>query len=146
MGIRPNQIGNPYEAGPVAGSDPNMACPDKLGTRASNGKLYGFNPCAFVATANTAADPNGSDFFGNEARNSLFGPHTWSMNAAAFKEFPIHEDMRLSFRAESFNLTNTTNDTNPGSQYQTGATSTFGVISRTTSTGRQFQFALRLTF
>jgi outer membrane receptor protein involved in Fe transport len=146
MGIRPNQIGNPYKAGPVTGSDPTMTCPDKLGAQASDGKRYGFNPCAFVATANTAADPNGSEYFGDEARNSLFGPHTWTMNAAAFKDFPIREDMRLSFRAESFNLTNTTNDTNPSSQYQTGATSTFGVIARTTSTGRQFQFALRLTF
>jgi hypothetical protein len=143
-GIRPDRISNPRKAGNVTLPD-GTSCsgPSKIGSKASDGKLYGFNPCAFYAPSNISTDTLGSEYFGNSHRNDVFGPHTWVMNAAAFKDFPIHENMSLSFRAESFNLTNTTNDASPGNSLGDTA---FGVISRTASTGRQFQLALRLTF
>jgi hypothetical protein len=90
-----------------------------------------------------AAVPNSSGYYGNERRNQLFDPHTWSANASAGKTFTVGERYKLNFRAESFNLTNTTNDGNPGG---TVASSTYGLAPRTGSTGRQCQFGLRLSY
>jgi hypothetical protein len=94
-----------------------------------------FNTCAFMV-------PNAGRW-GNERRDQLFGPHTWTVNGQAGKTFAITERYKLNFRAESFNLTNTTNDAQPNASVGNG---NFGKISRTGSAGRQFQFGLRLSY
>jgi hypothetical protein len=146
MSDRPDMIANPYKAGNV--TLPNgTTCtgPSALNVPVSyNGSVakYAFNPCAFLGqTPGT---------FGNERRNQLFGPHTWTMNMAAGKEFPIYENMRLLFRAEAFNFTNTTNDSSPGNTlgggFMSPGPSTLGIVARGANAGRQVQFALRLSF
>jgi hypothetical protein len=132
---------NPLVFGPVAsGRADEIANPKNMqfttGTcTLTAGVHYGFNPCAFTnPTPGT---------FGNQERNQLFGPHTWSTNATMGKDFPVYENYKLTFRAEAFNLTNTTNDAAPGSTV--GGTG-YGIITRNGSTGRQFQFSLRLAF
>ena len=46
--------------------------------------------------------------YGNLHRNSLRLPHITNVDASLFKNFVIHENMRLTFRAETFNLFNHT--------------------------------------
>jgi hypothetical protein len=61
-----------------------------------------------------------------------------------FKEFPIRESMRLQFRAETFNLTNTPNFGIPNAAL---GTAVFGTISDTGNfIPLQLQFALKLLF
>jgi hypothetical protein len=83
---------------------------------------------------------------GDEWRNQLHGPPQRRMDFSLFKEFPLHEALRLQFRAEVFNLSNTPNFTNPG--FDINTPSTFGVITGTNpqATPREIQFALKLLF
>src|SRR4029077_174402 len=46
---------------------------------------------------------------GNVGRNTLFGPGRAQLDFSAFKMFPVTERVRLQFRAEIFNITNTPN-------------------------------------
>jgi hypothetical protein len=112
----------------------NTTLPDGSSCSPTTGAY--FNTCAFSI-------PTTSGYLGNQLRNQLFGPHTWSVNQEAGKTFTITEKYKLTFREEAFNLTNTTNDAAPSG---TLGSTTFGEIIRTGSAGRQFQFALRLSF
>lgn len=58
-----------------------------------------FNTAAFVP------QPTGTN--GNEVRGSLFGPDFRHVDLSIFKDFPVTERVRLQFRAESFNISNT---------------------------------------
>lgn len=66
---------------------PGQACP---GGRA-------INPLAFA---------NVSSGLGNAPRNFTRGFGAWQMNLAVRREFPIHERLKLHFRAEAFNIFN----------------------------------------
>jgi hypothetical protein len=78
-------------------------------------------------------------------RNSLYGPNYRVFNFSGFKTFPVHERMKLQFRAEAFNLTNTPNFAQPDASVGDGS---FGTISasRLSASPRQLQFALKLLF
>jgi hypothetical protein len=96
------------------------------------------------------------DTFGNERRNQLFGPHQRHADLSLSKDFPLYESMKLQFRAEAFNLTNTANFNQPISSITAynsdGSPSTtsgsFGAVTSTSagSSPRQVQFALKLTY
>jgi len=95
---------------------------------------------------------------GNERRAQLYGPHQRSMDFSLFKDFQLHERMKLQFRAEVYNLTNTENFGQPNinitkwTSTSAGATPTtaggFGQItaSNLSLNPRLFQLALKLIF
>jgi len=95
---------------------------------------------------------------GNETRAQLYGPHQRSMDFSLFKDFQLRESMKLQFRAEVFNLTNTENFGQPQinvskwTSTSAGATPTnaggFGQItaSNLSLNPRLFQLALKLIF
>src|SRR5262249_6979699 len=58
-----------------------------------------FNRYAFVVP------PPG--VIGNTPRNGLYGPHFTHFDFSVFKDFALREGMKLQFRTEFFNLTNT---------------------------------------
>lgn len=82
---------------------------------------------------------------GTARRTSVYGPHYRHFDLALAREFAVRENMKLQFRAESFNLTNTPNFGQPGTML---GSPTFGQITatRSGSTPRQIQFAARLSF
>jgi hypothetical protein len=55
--------------------------------------------------------PNGP--YGDEQQRSLVGPGNINTDLALFKEFAIHENLRLLFRAEAFNAFGNVNLNNP---------------------------------
>jgi len=101
----------------------------------------------FFNTAAFAPQPLGT--VGTTRRNSLFGPHYRHVDLSIFKDFPVTERLKVQFRAESFNISNTPSlympNGNPGDSFGNSA---FGTISQTDPnyTPRQYQFALKATF
>jgi hypothetical protein len=99
-----------------------------------------FDPRAFVMpTPGT---------FGNVARGSLRGPGLVSFDTSLFKKVRIDERLSLQFRAEAFNVLNHANFTYPNQIVFSGNgySSSAGVITSTSTTSRQIQFALKLLF
>lgn len=94
---RPDLVGNPAKAGPVAGN-PSCQAPAQVGTPQN-----WFNQCAF---AEPAAEPFGPAF-GTEGRNILIGPGFTNLDFALTKSIALHgENHRLQLRGEFFNLLN----------------------------------------
>jgi len=79
---------------------------------------------------------------GNLGRNVLHAPGRKSLDLAIHRDFTVREGMRLQFRAEGFNVTNTAPLAFPGLLY---GSSTFGVIS-SAGLPRNIQLALKLLF
>jgi hypothetical protein len=102
-----------------------------------------FNPNAFLAPANTAA--NGG-FYGNVGRNTLVGPGLATWDFSVLKDTRIREKLNLQFRAEIFNLLNRANFNLPNAVVFTpsGVSPTAGSITSTSTTSRQVQFGLKL--
>jgi hypothetical protein len=110
-----------------------------------------FNRNAFVIPA--------AGEIGNAPRNGLFGPHFRHFDFSLFKDFALKESVKLQFRTEFYNLTNTpsyfvANNQNSDSttnlvplQNATPSTA-FGQIVRTSPnyTPRAIQLALKLLF
>jgi hypothetical protein len=123
--VRP--FANPAFTGPVVLGNPNQW----------------FNPAAFLAPANTAA--NGG-FYGNVGRNTFIGPGLATWDFSVLKEMRIRERLSLQFRSEIFNLLNRANFNQPNAIVFTpsGVSPTAGVITSTSTTSRQVQFGLKL--
>lgn len=87
----------------------------------------------------------GAGIFGNAPRTLCCGPGFVGNDFSAHKWFNFNERYRLQFRTDIFNLVNRANFALPNSQRGRGD---FGRISSILlgSTGRQFQFGLRLEF
>jgi hypothetical protein len=140
---RPNQISDPFRAGNVTRPD-GTTCSGPSSLKHGGGG-YWFNPCAFY--------PQAEGTVGNTARNSIYGPHFRHIDFSLFKDFRIVEGLKLQFRAEAYNITNTPNfylssNINDGSSGGRLGDSSFGMISESdpNNVPRQLQFALKLQF
>jgi hypothetical protein len=105
---------------------------------------------------NTIGDPTLFQCFnlrGNAGRNILIGPGTSELDFSIFKNNPIKkisESFNVQFRAELFNILNHPNFAVPSSPLNTdifdstGASSgVAGLLTSTTTTAREIQFALK---
>jgi hypothetical protein len=135
---RPNQVGNPNQAGPIAGN-PGCAAPAKIHTLQN-----WFNPCAFVKA------PSGE--LGTAARAPTYGPRFVNTDFSVIKNFPLsfREGTSLQFRAEFFNLLNHPQFFLEGlgdtGEQDINTPSSFGVINDTVNNPRVIQFGLKLNF
>jgi hypothetical protein len=110
------------------------------------GSVNGYaNPAAFTVPA--------VGTLGDLQRDYLSGPGLVDLDMAVLKDTRIHENYRLQFRAEFFNVANHPSFGLPNptafSQGPAGTgipNSTFGQITYTTTSSRQIQFALKLLF
>ena len=99
-----------------------------------------FDPRAFVMPV--------AGTFGNIGRGQLMGPGMKDFDMSLFKKFVIDEKRSLQFRAEAFNVFNRANFGTPnpvtfsGNNYSSSA----GVITATSTSARQIQFAMKLLF
>ena len=104
----------------------------------------------------TLADPTISNWFdktaftvpaaykyGNSGADILREDRFKNLDLSLFKQFQFTERLRLQFRAEAFNLTNTPSFSAPGTNIDTASG---GVVTSTVSTPRNIQFGLKLYF
>lgn len=126
----------------VSNTNPGANAADRPDQNAS-WRVSNPNIAEFFNTAAFAAQTPGT--LGSEGRNQLYGPHYRHLDLSLFKTFPIGERFKLEFRAESFNLTNTSNFNTPNASLN-GAN--FGQITSLNPayTPRELQFALKLNF
>lgn len=117
-----------------------FANPDFHGSAILGKPSHWFNPAAFLAP------PPGSGFYGNLGRDSLSGPGLATWDFSMLKDTPLHERLSLQFRAELFNLLNHANFNTPNLVVFTpsGVSPTAGVVTGTSTTSRQVQFAMKL--
>ena len=80
--------------------------------------------------------------YGNLGRNVLHMPGRRSLDLAFHRDFVSKEALRLQFRGEAFNITNTPPFGSPGGSF---GSATFGVIS-SAGLGRNVQLGLKLLF
>jgi hypothetical protein len=136
--IRPDEVGDPNQAGPVAGN-PGCTAPAKVHTLEN-----WFNPCAFAAPL--------AGELGDAPRAPVYGPRFVNTDFSAIKDFPLsfREGMNLQFRAEFFNLFNHAHFYLPGTSAAAmqdfASLSSFGVVNATLNDPRFIQFALKLLF
>ena len=81
--------------------------------------------------------------FGNAGRNILRGPGLKYLDLSVSRSLAIRERMKLQFRAEAFNLTNTVAFGLPNANVSGGSP---GVITSLAGDPRIMQFALRFSF
>ncbi|HLH52582.1 MAG TPA: hypothetical protein VKY92_03110, partial [Verrucomicrobiae bacterium] len=80
--------------------------------------------------------------FGNEETGAIVGPGLVDFDFSLMKNFRLHEQHSLQFRAELFNSFNHPNFLNPVTIFNSPA---FGTITGALS-GREIQFGLRYSF
>jgi hypothetical protein len=118
--------------------------PNKVGNAKNPKKLS-----EYFNVLNYAPQPVGT--IGSAARNSEFGPHFRHIDLSLFKDFPITDGVKLQFRAEAFDITNTPNyyiNNNGGNGSTQLGNSAFGTVAQTDPNyvPRELQFALKLQF
>ena len=108
--------------------------------------LGGVGPGQPWFTTSSFAVP-GPNRFGNAGRNIVRGPHLSNYDFSLFRIFPVGERLKLEFRGEFYNLSNTPHFANPNGSVSAGPGS-FGIITSTLNGygNRQVQTALRITF
>ena len=92
------------------------------------------NPAAFAVPA--------TGTLGNSGAGAILGPGYWTLDAALSRTFRFAEARRLEFRAEAFNLTNSTRLNNPVTNFNNGQ---FGQVT-SAQDPRIMQFALKYVF
>lgn len=108
-----------------------------------------FNPAAFSDPGRVNSATNVPiTLFGNAQRRVGRGPRASNLDFSMFKNFRISERVNVQFRAEAFNLSNTPAFSLPSanSTSLTIGNPNFGLLTASSATGRQIQFALKVAF
>ena len=123
-----------YEQANLVGDPNSGACPN--GAKAKSRTCY-FNTSAF-------AKPTFGTF-GNVRPNGFQQQRFWNVDASVFRQFPLWSDSRrLEFRAEAFNLLNTTILGTPGNDVNNPGG--LGIVTSAANQARQLQFGLKFIF
>jgi hypothetical protein len=112
---------------------PNLVCNPNDGPKTT---AQWFNTACFVTPAQFT--------YGNSGRDIVIGPGINNFDATLQKNFPIHENTQIQFRADIFDLFNHPNFNQPNRIF-TATPSAFGSIS-SAQDPRIMQFSLRLQF
>jgi hypothetical protein len=106
---------------------------------------------AAQCTAFSAVPGTCQNLIGNGGRNEIVGPGLVNVDFSLVKNNYIKEKFNVQFRAEFFNIFNHSNFSSPIANDtlfdQTGAPiAGAGLITQTSTTSRQIQFALKFIF
>jgi len=123
-----------YEQANLVGDPNSGTCPN--GGAAKSRTCY-FNTSAFAKPV--------FGTFGNVRPNGFQQQRYWNVDMSIFRQFPLwNENRRLEFRAESFNLLNTTILGTPGNDVNNPGA--LGIVTSAANQARQLQFGLKFIF
>jgi hypothetical protein len=130
---------------------PDQILPDSYAT--NKGQSCSPAPCVSYLNPAAVATP-AIGTYGNMGVSTIRGPNFWEWDQAVTREFPLRESVRMEFRAEAFNVTNSVrlgipNATVSGTYGQiTSDQPTTGASTgiSTGTGGRIVQFAVKLVF
>jgi hypothetical protein len=114
------------------------------GATAAMAVLHGRTENRLSEYFNTSLFAGSGDYYGNTARNILRGSFERDLDLSLTKYTHLTGGLNLEFRAQAFNITNTPNFANPGSDE--GTASSFGVITATVGNPRILQFVMKLSY
>jgi len=140
---RPDQVANPYS---FSFNTASQGIDYQCSNPGHQTLDCWFNQAAFVTPA-LAPGQQAAHMYGNSRIGNLRGPHLVDFDFVLQKNFKIHEQQQVQFRAEFFNLFNHPNFGLPGGSGQIavdypGA----AAITSTATDNRQVEFALKYTF
>jgi hypothetical protein len=137
-----NPKANTNESGDGDNGSPDRPSlnPNFSGPIITHNPVQWYNPNAFMLPT--------SGTWGNVRKDSLRGPGLNEWDLSMFKDTAIRENLKLQFRAEFFNILNSANFGFPNqSVFSGGAVSpAAGLITTTTTTSREIQFAAKFIF
>ena len=152
------------ETGGVLNTGRSPVRPDRVGSGKESNPTVNqwFNPDDFHVVSCKDSSLPGLCHYGNSGEGILRGPTFHNLDFSLFKNFAIHESMKLQFRAEMFNVFNTPNF-NPPNNFLSASSSflpstpdgTFpsqiraqgpGQITSLAAPMRQIQFGLKFLF
>ena len=121
--------------------DPSLTDSNTQRVNVISDNVYGDKTAGnYLNSAAFALPANGT--FANQGRSSILGPGNWQLDVALSRSFDLTESQRLEFRAEAFNLTNSTKFDNPQLNF---SGNTFGRVL-SAKDPRIMQFALKYYF
>jgi hypothetical protein len=137
--------GTPYTLG-VAGDIANTGNSNNTGyyerlNPIGDSNLSNPTPAAWFNTKAFAVPANFT--YGQLGRNTFRTDWSRNLDFSLFRDFPIRERLKLQFRAEAFNLTNTPVYAAPVANF---SNANFGKVLSTGNSPRQMQLALKLRF
>ena len=137
----------PSRSGNFNGPDGNTDRPDLLPGKSNNPVIKNFDPAIRYWDPGSFAVQT-AGFFGNLGRNTGTLPGVATFDLSLVKQTTLSERTTLHFRAEFFNLLNRANFGTPDLQVfnAQGVNASFGRITSASTTSRQVQFGLKLTF
>lgn len=122
----------------ISGDRPNLLDPSILGRTIGNPdqsrQLLPKSAFAFIPVGQLA---------GNLGRNVFRRGHIRNLNASLNADWSLPGEVKMNFRIESINLSNTPQFAEPGNSL---TDPNFGVITNTLNDGRTFRLQLRFTF
>jgi hypothetical protein len=155
-GFQDYESGTPYSVGPGISPVPTagnrVAISSYQNWVATPGSFDPFknvwwNKAAFGvdSSGNPLSTAALNSIFGNATRNNPKARAPWILNenVSLAKNFKVTESMKITFRAEAFNLLNHVRWGGPDS---TVTSSSFGIVRSQANTPRQMQFALKFNF
>jgi len=154
-GIYSAQSGTPFtvgSSGASVNSPGNSQTADQVKVTVDKPKLVGrgtswFDPYAFM--------PVTAVRFGTVGRNNMRGPGLSNLDASLFRDFQVMERLKMQFRMEVFNVTNTPAFGTPGTDASAPTRAADGTITNLNNyssitsalaTERQIRLALKLIF
>ncbi len=142
-GVMASYTGTPFTVGADGSS---LNAPDNTQTamqvKSSVSYLHGVGPGATWFDTSAFAPVTAAATFGSSGRNILRRPGVWNTDLMIDRKFKITERIDTDFRAEFYNLPNTSHFNGPDSYVND---STFGQISSSFGE-RQIRFGLRVGF
>jgi hypothetical protein len=145
----------PLISGDAAGENSSTPydVPDRVAGPACTHLINSGNPSQYI-NLSCYSFPDPANRLGNAGRNSLIGPGLAELNCSVHRNFPmkfISDAAKLQVRAEIFNLANRTNFEPPlpnNALYNSKGEplAPAGVITSTSTTSRQIQLALRVSW